>query len=80
MSRSTFHAHFRAVIAMSPLEFRTRLRMQEARRLMVADGQQAATAGYAVGCESRSQFSRDYSRLFGAPPATDATRLRRTDR
>lgn len=76
MSRSSFHEHFKAVTAMSPLEFRTQLRMQEARRLMVSDGLEAANAGYAVGYESPSQFSRDYSRLFGAPPASDAQRLR----
>lgn len=76
MSRSTFHQHFRAVTAMSPLDFRTQLRMQEARRLMVGDGMEAATAGYAVGYDSPSQFSRDYSRLFGVPPGKDASRLR----
>ena len=76
MSRSTFHAHFKAVTAMSPLEFRTQLRMQEARRLMVAEGMDAASAGYRVGYESPSQFSRDYVRLFGVPPARDAGRLR----
>ncbi|MDN4055626.1 AraC family transcriptional regulator [Massilia sp. YIM B02763] len=76
MSRSTFHAHFKAVTSMSPLEFRTQLRMQEARRLMVAEGLDAASAGYRVGYESPSQFSRDYARLFGAPPARDANRLR----
>lgn len=78
MSRSSFHAHFKAVTAMSPLEFRTQLRMQEARRLMVAEGLDAASAGYRVGYESPSQFSRDYARLFGAPPARDAQRLRAT--
>jgi AraC-like DNA-binding protein len=78
MSRSTFHAHFKAVTAMSPLEFRTQLRMQEARRLMVAEGMDAASAGYRVGYESPSQFSRDYARLFGVPPARDAGRLRET--
>ena len=79
MSRSTFHEHFKAVTAMSPLEFRTQLRMQEARRLMVSDGLDAANAGYNVGYESPSQFSRDYSRLFGIPPAKDANRLRLAD-
>lgn len=77
MSRSTLHEHFKAVTAMSPLAFRTQLRMQEARRLMVGDGLDAANAGYAVGYDSPSQFSRDYVRLFGAPPARDAQRLRR---
>lgn len=76
MSRSTFHEHFKAVTAMSPLEFRTQLRLQEARRLMVSDGLDAASAGFRVGYESPSQFSRDYSRLFGLPPAKDASRLR----
>lgn len=76
MSRSTFHAHFKAVTAMSPLEFRTHLRLQEARRLMVAEALDAAGAGYRVGYESPSQFSRDYARLFGLPPARDASRLR----
>jgi AraC-like DNA-binding protein len=76
MSRSTFHARFRAVTSMSPLAFRTQLRMQEARRLMVAEGMDAASAGYRVGYESPSQFSRDYAKLFGAPPGRDADRLR----
>jgi AraC-like DNA-binding protein len=78
MSRSSFHANFKAVTALSPLEFRTQLRMQEARRLMVAEGMEAATAGFQVGYESPSQFSRDYVRIFGMPPARDASRLRET--
>lgn len=76
MSRSTFHAHFKAVTAMSPLEFRSQLRLQEARRLMVAQALDAAAAGYRVGYESPSQFSRDYVRMFGLPPGKDAGRLR----
>lgn len=76
MSRSTFHAHFKAVTSMSPLEFRCLLRLQEARRLMVAEALDAAGAGYRVGYESPSQFSRDYARVFGLPPARDAVRLR----
>jgi len=76
MSRSTFHDHFKAVTAMSPLEFRNQLRMQEARRLMVSDGMDAASAGYQVGYDSPSQFSRDYLRVFGAAPAKDANRFR----
>lgn len=76
MSRSVFHEHFKAVTAMTPLEFRTQLRMQEARRLMIGGGLDAANAGHAVGYDSPSQFSRDYSRLFGCPPARDANRLR----
>lgn len=76
MSRSKFHLHFRAVTALTPIEFRTQLRMQEARRLMVAEARDAASAGFAVGYESPSQFSRDYLRLFGVPPARDAGQLR----
>lgn len=76
MSRSTFHLHFKAVTAMSPIEYRTQLRLQEARRLMVTDALDAASAGFTVGYESSSHFSRDYSRIFGRPPATDAGRLR----
>lgn len=78
MSRSTFHAHFKAVTSMTVLEFRSQLRLQEARRLMVADALDAADAGYRVGYESPSQFSRDYARLFGTTPAKDAGRLRAT--
>lgn len=78
MSRSTFHAHFKAVTSMSPLAFRNQLRLQEARRLMVAEAMDAAAAGYQVGYENPSQFSRDYVRMFGMPPAKDAWRLRTT--
>lgn len=76
MSRSNFHLHFKAVTALSPIEYRTQLRLQEARRLMVAEAQDAASAGFAVGYESPSQFSREYLRLFGVPPARDAGQLR----
>jgi AraC-like DNA-binding protein len=76
MSRSTFHAHFKSVTSMTPLEFRSQLRLQEARRLMVAEAIDAADAGYRVGYESPSQFSRHYLRMFGLPPAKDAGRLR----
>ena len=76
MSRSSFHLHFKAITSMSPIEFRTQLRMQEARRLMVHERLDAASAGFTVGYQSPSQFSRDYARIFGAPPARDATRLR----
>ena len=77
MSRSAFHLHFKAVTSMSPLEFRSQLRLQQARRLMVVEAMDAASAGYRVGYESPSQFSRDYARMFGMPPAKDAGRLRR---
>ncbi|WP_286903276.1 AraC family transcriptional regulator [Vreelandella sedimenti] len=77
MSSSSFHSHFKAITSMTPLEFRGQLRLQEARRLMVAEGMDASSAGYSVGYESPSQFSRDYTRMFGSPPAKDAGRLRR---
>jgi len=76
MSRSAFHHHFKAVTTMSPIEFRTHLRMQEARRLMVSDAIDAASAGFHVGYESPSQFSRDYVRIFGMSPARHASQLR----
>ncbi|MDB5468112.1 MAG: transcriptional regulator, partial [Phenylobacterium sp.] len=75
MSPASLHRHFKAVTAMSPLQFQKSLRLQHARRLLMAD-QDAARAGYAVGYESASQFSREYARLFGAPPTRDAMRLR----
>jgi AraC-like DNA-binding protein len=76
MSPSSLHEHFRAVTTMSPLQYQKQLRLQEARRLMLAEALDAATAGFRVGYESPSQFSREYRRLFGAPPASDITRLR----
>jgi AraC-like DNA-binding protein len=76
MSRSSFHVHFKAVTSMSPLTFRTQLRLQEARRIRVADSADAASAAFCVGYESPSQFSRDYARTFGVPPATHAKNLR----
>lgn len=78
MSRSTFHAHFKAITSMSPLEYRTQLRMQEAQRLMVSEAMDAASAGFNVGYGSPSQFSRDYARTYGMPPAKHATGLRNT--
>jgi len=76
MSTSTFHHHFRQVTAMSPLQYQKWLRLNEARRLMLAEDQDATTAAFQVGYESPSQFSREYSRLFGAPPRRDITILR----
>ena len=76
MSTSTFHHHFRAVTAMSPLQYQKWLRLNEARRLLLAENQDATTAAFQVGYESPSQFSREYSRLFGAPPLRDITSLR----
>lgn len=76
MSASSFHQHFKAVTAQSPLQFQKLLRLQEARRLLVAEGGDAASAAFAVGYSSPQQFSREYARLFGLPPQRDATRLR----
>jgi AraC-like DNA-binding protein len=76
MSTSTFHHHFRTMTAMSPLQFQKRLRLNEARQLMMTEHLDAATAAFQVGYESPSQFSREYSRLFGAPPLRDITNLR----
>jgi AraC-like DNA-binding protein len=64
--------------AMSPLQFQKQLRLQEARRLMLVEALDAASAGGRVGYESPSQFSREYSRLFGAPPVRDIARLRQS--
>lgn len=76
MSPSALHHHFKAVTAMSPLQYQKQLRLQEARRLMLSEVVDAATAGHRVGYESPSQFSREYSRMFGAPPLRDVERLR----
>ncbi|WP_460121439.1 AraC family transcriptional regulator [Pseudomonas sp. S2_C03] len=76
LSVSTLHHRFKAMTAMSPLQYQKQLRLQEARRLMLAEGLEASAAGYRVGYESPSQFSREYSRLFGAPPLRDLARLR----
>lgn len=78
MSTSVFHEHFKAVTSLSPLQYQKQLRLQEARRLMMSEGADAASAGFAVGYESPSQFSREYRRLFGLPPARDVGRLRST--
>jgi AraC-like DNA-binding protein len=75
MSPATFHRHFKAATAMSPLQYQKNLRLQEARRLIVTT-QDAARTAFAVGYESPSQFSREYARLFGLPPARDAARMR----
>ena len=76
MSSSALHHHFRAVTAMSPLQYQKQLRLQEARRLILTQSIDAASASHAVGYESPSQFSREYRRLFGAPPVRDIERLR----
>ena len=76
MSPSSLHEHFRAVTAMTPLQFQKQLRLQDARSLMLIDGLDATTAAFRVGYESPSQFSREYRRHFGEPPARDIARLR----
>jgi AraC-like DNA-binding protein len=76
MSVSGFHHHFKAVTAMSPLQFQKQLRLQEARRLLLGEDLDAASAGYRVGYSDASHFTREYKRLFGEPPMRDVERLR----
>ncbi|WP_051378667.1 AraC family transcriptional regulator [Derxia gummosa] len=76
MSASSLHHHFKAVTAMSPLQYQKQLRLQEARRVMLAEHVDAGTASRRVGYESQSQFTREYSRFFGEPPVRDIRRLR----
>jgi AraC-like DNA-binding protein len=76
MSVSSFHHHFKAVTALSPLQFQKQIRLQEARQLMLSEGLDAASAGYRVGYNDASHFSREYKRLFGLPPLRDAERRR----
>jgi AraC-like DNA-binding protein len=76
MSPSTFHQHFRELTTMSPLQYQKWLRLNEARRLMLKNHLDAATAAFQVGYESPSQFSREYNRLFGAPPKRDIEHFR----
>jgi transcriptional regulator GlxA family with amidase domain len=71
MGLSTFHQHFKALTAMSPLQYQKQLRLTEARRLMLSERLDASTAAFRVGYESPSQFSREYRRLFGTPPSKD---------
>jgi AraC-like DNA-binding protein len=76
MSLSSFHDHFRRATAMTPLQYQKQLRLQQARQMMLAERIDAAEADYQVGYDSPSQFSREYRRLFGAPPQRDVGRLR----
>ncbi|MBL8203010.1 MAG: AraC family transcriptional regulator [Blastocatellia bacterium] len=76
MSVSGFHHHFKSVTAMSPLQFQKQIRLQEARRLMLGEDLDAASAGFRVGYEDPAYFSRDYKKLFGAPPQRDIAQLR----
>lgn len=75
MSVSAFHRHFKAVTSLSPLQYQKRVRLLQARTLMVAHAKSVMAAAFDVGYESATQFSRDYSRVFGLPPAQDAGRI-----
>ncbi len=76
MSKSSLHHHFKALTSMTPVQYQKQLRLHEARRLMLSDDHDAASAAHRVGYESPSQFSREYRRLFGAPPARDVAHMR----
>ena len=76
MSESVFHRHFKAVTSMSPLQFQKRLRLMRARSLLIGERSTASRVAFEVGYESASQFNREYARLFGRPPATDARQVR----
>ncbi len=76
MSPSTFHQHFKALTSMSPIQYQKQLRLLEARRRMIANGDKAGVAALAVGYESVSQFSREYARMFGEPPRRDTQRAK----
>jgi transcriptional regulator GlxA family with amidase domain len=76
LSTSTLHHRFKSITAMSPLQYQKQLRLHEARRLMISEGLDVAAAGFQVGYESPSQFSREYSRQFGSPPTRDLAKLR----
>jgi AraC-like DNA-binding protein len=77
MSRSSLHHHFKALTAMTPLQYQKQLRLHEARRLMLTADTDAASAAHCVGYESPSQFNREYRRMFGIPPGRDVAQLRR---
>lgn len=76
LSTSALHHRFKSVTAMSPLQYQKQLRLQEARRLLLSESSDVSSIGYKMGYESLSQFSREYSRLFGASPSKDIARLR----
>jgi AraC-like DNA-binding protein len=75
MSPSAFHRHFKSVTALSPVQFQKRIRLLQARLLLVSGGLKASDVAFDVGYESATQFSREYARFFGAPPAKDAARI-----
>jgi AraC-like DNA-binding protein len=76
MSVSSFYQHFKSVTAMTPLQYQKRVRLQEARRLMLGEDLDATSAAYQVGYNDAAYFSRDYKSLFGKPPKRDVQRLR----
>ncbi|NOU77506.1 helix-turn-helix domain-containing protein [Paenibacillus sp. LMG 31459] len=76
MSLSSFHRNFKEVTGMSPIQFQKQLRLQEARRLLLSESAEAAEVAFRVGYESASQFSREYSRMFGSPPRSDVKQLK----
>jgi transcriptional regulator GlxA family with amidase domain len=76
MSPSSFHQHFKAVTAMSPLQYQKRMRLTEARHILLSGNADAASTAYRVGYQSVSQFSREYARMFGAPPMRDIEGIR----
>ncbi len=78
MSVSGFHYHFKAVTAMSPLQFQKQLQLQEARRLMLSENLDATSAAYRVGYNDASHFNREYKSVFGVPPMRDVQQLRET--
>ncbi|MBN1933797.1 MAG: AraC family transcriptional regulator [Anaerolineae bacterium] len=80
MSVSSFHHHFKAVTALSPLQYQKQIRLQEARRLMLGEDLDAASAGYRVGYNDAAYFNREYKKLFGLPPLRDVERLREAAR
>ena len=79
MSVSSFHAHFKSVTRMTPLQYQKSLRLIKARNLMIANEMDAASTAYTVGYESPSQFSREYARMFGNPPGRDISLLKQQE-
>ena len=76
MSAASFHRHFKAVTGVSPIQYQKQMRLQEARRRLLAEAGDVASVAFGVGYESASQFTREYARAFGLSPARDAARLR----
>jgi transcriptional regulator GlxA family with amidase domain len=75
MSASAFHRHFKSITSLSPLQYQKQLRLLQARKLLVIAGKNVTTVAYEVGYDSPTQFSREYGRAFGMPPAKDALRI-----